>query len=79
MSEFNGKKVSYATLKDGPIFIPSYGQLRAELSSTGDGVHKAVEMTIDEPFVILEITDKVGKKITDLIPLTSFSHLVLAK
>lgn len=78
MSDFNGKKVLYGALP-GPIFIPNYGQLRQELSSTGDGLHKSLDMTVCEPWVTLELKDKVGKAFTVLIPMTSFTHMVIAR
>lgn len=77
-SQHNGKKITYATLT-GPIFIPGFGQLNQNISSTGDGLHKGVDMTIHEPWVLLEVKDKVSKPVSILVPCSSFTHMVLAK
>jgi hypothetical protein len=78
MSELNGRKLKLATMHSN-IFIPGVGDIRKELSNTDDGVNKAVQLVIDEPFVILTLKNKVGTAITVPVPLVNFSHMVLAK
>lgn len=78
MSDINGKSVTYAKLHNG-IFIPKVGNLKDTLEAVDSGTGKAVKMTIQEPWVIAEFKDSVGKPVVTAIPTTSFSHLVLAK
>jgi len=78
MSALNGKKLRLATMHAN-MFIPGVGDIRKELSSVDDGINKAVGMTIDEPFVVVTLKDKGGNALTVPVPLTNFSHMVLAK
>lgn len=79
MSKHDGKSVKFAVLHQ-PIFAPGYGQLPANLSGSGvnSGIDKAVKMTIQEPYVLIEAKDQVGKPVEILVPLSGFTHLVLA-
>jgi hypothetical protein len=79
MSSVNGKQVIAATMHSN-IFYPGLGELKKELSSTPNGLSKPVKMTIDEPFLILEVDDARTKRLYTIpVPLTNFSHMVLAK
>lgn len=79
MSALNGKQVTAATMHES-IFVNGIGELRKELSNKDDGTHKAVKMTIDEPFLILEHVNSKFKQTTVIpVPLTNFKNLVLAK
>lgn len=78
MSTIDSKQLAYAALS-GPIFVPGIGQLDKTLSAGDSAIHKGVKMTIAEPWVIVEVKDKVGKLVTIPIPITSFTHTVLAK
>jgi len=78
MSALNGKKLRLATMHAN-MFIPGVGDIRKELSSVDDGINKAVQMTIDEPFVVVNLKDKGGNTLTVPVPLTNFSHMVLAR
>jgi hypothetical protein len=78
MSNVNGRKVKLATMHAN-MFIPGVGDIRKELSSTDDGINKAVGMVIDEPFVVVTLKDKGGNVLTVPVPLTNFSHMVLVK
>lgn len=74
-SPFNGKQLSYAEL-GGPIFLPGIGQITKVLTNKFDGMNKAIKMTLCEPYVVLEVTDKGGKVRKVLVPYTSFTHMV---
>jgi len=78
MSEVNKKKLKLATMHAN-MFIPGVGDIRKELSSVDDGINKAVHMIIDEPFVLVSLKDKGGNTLTVPVPLTNFSHMVLAR
>jgi hypothetical protein len=75
-SKINGKELSYAVLHN-PIFIPDAGQFGPTLSKTTNGMFKGVKMTIEEPWVILEIQNKLGQLVTVPVPLEMFTHTVL--
>lgn len=76
-SGINGKQLKYGALT-GPVFVDGVGQFGPTLSlaSTGSKVKK---MTVDEPWVLVEMEDKVGKTVIIPIPYTAFTHTVLAK
>jgi hypothetical protein len=76
MSKANGKEVSYGALH-GPIFVPGLGQIGPTLSSASSGSLKAVKMTVDEPFVMLEVADKMGKTVELPVPISQFTHMVV--
>jgi hypothetical protein len=72
MSNFNGRKVDYATLHE-TIHTPATGELKRSLSSKASGVDKPVQMRYIDGF--LEV---VAKGTTVLIPVTGVKNLVLA-
>lgn len=76
MSEINGKAVKSATLHEN-TFYPGVGEIKKELHTQGDGLNRAVKMKVDEPFLMVEVKDKVGKAVTLAIPLTNLKQLVL--
>lgn len=76
-SRINGKQLVYAALT-GPIFVNGVGQFGPTLSTQVSGT-SVTKMTVDEPWVVVELKDKIGKPIVVPIPLTSFTHTVLAK
>lgn len=78
MSAINGKKLTHATLHN-PIFVEDIGSIGSSLHAAHNGLHKAVDMTIDEPFVILRIKDRAGNEKVVPVPITGFTHMVLAK
>jgi len=71
-------KVTYAALHF-PIFVPQVGQFGPTLTTTGSGAAKGIKMTLEGNFVTLEVQDKNGKPNEILVPLTSFTHMVVAK
>lgn len=77
--EFEGKSLSYAVLH-GPIHHPDTGEIRRVLTAKGDGLNKAVKMTLFGDKVLVEVPfAKNSKKFAKLvIPLTGFTHTVLA-
>lgn len=77
MSEINGKRLRYGAVT-GPLFVEGIGQFGPSLSTTATG-SKVTKMTVDEPWVIVEMKDQVGKTVTVPVPLTSFTHTVLTK
>jgi hypothetical protein len=78
MSTVNGKKLSFAVMHQN-IFYPGIGDIRKELSCEDTGLSRGVKMTIDEPFVLVETKTKAGQAVTIPVPITNFSHLVLAR
>jgi hypothetical protein len=77
MSEFNGKKVFMATLHE-PTFIEGAGQIEATINTTSAGC-KVKSMTVDEPFVVLDLQDKAKRPFKALIPIIAFKALVPVK
>jgi hypothetical protein len=75
MSKLNGKSVSYGALH-GPIFTPEVGQMGPTLTKDSSGHSKGVKMTIEEPFVVVEVKNKNGKIVEIAVPITNFSHMV---
>jgi hypothetical protein len=79
MSEMNGKKLRGAQMHEN-FFYPGLGEIKKELSAVDSGMNNAVDMTIDEPFVVLRLNDKKSKaSYTIPVPITNFKYLVLAK
>ena len=77
MSKLNGKTVVAATLHSN-IFVAGLGEIKKDLLAVANGINKPAKMTIDEPFLILEMEDtKFRRLYTIPIPLTNFTHLVL--
>ncbi len=76
MSKINGQKVIMASMHNG-IFIPGIGEIKKEVSTTSTG-SKVKSLTIDEPFLILEVLEDKSRRIyTVPVPLTNFASLVL--
>lgn len=75
MSKCNGRKVKLATLH-GPIHVPDIGQLGPKLSNFQNGVDKAVDMVIDEPFLMIYVKGRLASAEVP-IPLANVSHMVL--
>lgn len=73
MSAVNKRKATQATLH-GTIFVPNIGQLGPSLSNKQTPTSKAIDMTVDEPFLVLRIGNS-----TVPVPLTNVTHLVLDK
>jgi len=78
MSELNGKEVVYGVTA-APMFVPGCGSVGPTLTSSDGVVHKNITMTLDGSFVVAKVKDKVNQTVTVLIPITSFTHMVLAK
>lgn len=76
MSKLNGKELSYGVMH-GTVHVPNMGQIGPVLTSTNDAMHKTVKMTVDEPFVILEVPIKNGRPMTVNVPIVNFSHMVM--
>lgn len=77
MSNINGKSVKTAVLLSGGLFVQGFGTTRSTLSNVDDGINKAVKMTVDEPFLLLEMKDSQTKAVTKLaVPLSNFSHMI---
>lgn len=59
------------------IFIQGEGTTRGTLTSTHDGINKEAKMTVENPFLRIELTNATTKKKTVVLsPLSNFSHLV---
>lgn len=72
----DGKSVTYAVLHY-PIHTPGTGQVGPTLSSNiSNAGAKQAKMTLELPFVRV-IIDNQGKKTTLMVPLTSFTHMVV--
>lgn len=78
MSDINGKSVTYAKLH-APIFIPKVGNLKDTLEPGSNHDTKTLKLEVQEPWILAEFKDEVGKKVSVALPTTSFSHVVLAK
>lgn len=77
MSKVNGKNVLAASLHEN-LFVPGVGEIRKELSSTASGLNKAIKMTIDEPFLLLEIeAPQARRTFTISVPLSNFKHILI--
>jgi hypothetical protein len=77
MSQVNGRAVK-AALMHNNIFFPGIGEIKKELNTADTQTQKGIKMTVSEPFVVLEIKDKVNTIKEVAVPLTNFSYLVLA-
>lgn len=78
MSSIQGKEVVYAVMH-GPIHTPQAGHLKQVLKNTSDPENRAVKMKISGDFVVVTATNPATKKSVEiLVPLTGFTHLVLA-
>ncbi len=78
MSSINGRQVTYAVTHTN-LFVPGLGEIRKELSNVDNGTHKSVDMLLDGDFVVLTTKNKAGAPVTIAVPLSNFSHLVLAR
>jgi hypothetical protein len=73
-----GKKVTYAKMHAG-IHTPQSGQLKDTLTAVGDPSNAPVKMVIEGGFVKVTAKNASTKREVDiLVPLTNFTHLVLA-
>lgn len=77
MSKYEGRRVTYA-VAHGVIHVPFMGQIGPTLGGEGS-VNRPVKMTIQEPFILLEVDDKTNRTFSILVPLTNFSHILPAK
>jgi hypothetical protein len=78
MSKVNGRKVTRATLTD-TIFVPGIGTVGKDLNGTQSAEHSAVEMEIDEPFLLCVFRERQTKKPIEVpVPLAQVRGLVLA-
>lgn len=76
MSKLNGKELSYAVMH-GTVHVPEVGQIGKTLSATATAEYRAVKMTVDEPYVIVEAAVKGKKSVSINIPIVNFSHMVV--
>lgn len=78
MSKFDSKDVSYAVLHS-VIHHPTVGQYGPVFQNWQDSARKATKMTLQEPFLVLEIPNPKDKKLSVkcLVPLTNVVHFVL--
>ncbi len=62
-------------------FYPGVGEIKKELSAVDNGLNRGIKMTIDEPWIILEVPDKANKNRVHVVPvpISNFKHVVLAK
>lgn len=74
-SALNGKQLSFA-VTTGPLFVEGAGQFGPTLSTKNTGT-KVISMTIEEPWVLVEVKGDQGRTLSAAIPLTSFTHTVL--
>lgn len=74
MSKYDGCEISFAVALED-LFLVNYGTLSKKLSNKGDGLNKAVKMTLDGQFVILELRNSLGKTVTELVPVTFFKQI----
>lgn len=77
MSKLNGKKLQAATMHQN-IFFPNVGEIKKELTNVDSGLNKAVDMVIDEPFILVTTKNKANKPVIIPVPITNFTHMVLA-
>lgn len=76
-SSINGKELKYGALR-GPIFAEGIGQISQTLNPVAVG-SKVIKMTVEEPWILVEMKDNVGKLTILAIPIAAFTHTVLAK
>jgi hypothetical protein len=78
MSNINGRTVLDASMHEN-MFVNGIGEIKKELSSMDTAGTKGVKMTIDEPFLNLEIfSPRANKNFLIAVPLTNFKRLVLS-
>ena len=72
MSKLNGKELEYAVLHNS-LFIVGIGDLGKNLSSKTTPTLKAVKMTVDEPFIVVEVEGSRSHKTHRVaVPITNF-------
>jgi hypothetical protein len=76
MSQEETLQVSWAMLH-GNLFYPGLGEIKKELSTHGDAINKAVELSISGSYLYIKVSDKAGMKRTIGVPMTNVSHFVL--
>jgi hypothetical protein len=76
MSE--SKKLSYAVLH-APVHVPDMGSIGPTLSTIKNPTIKQLEsMTLEDGFVTIKVAS--SKQVFEvLVPITSFTHMVVAK
>ena len=75
MSKYNGYELSAATTLQH-LFVVNVGQLGPKLTLTGEaGSAKVQKMTLDGNFVELELKNKLGKTVVELVPITFFAQI----
>lgn len=60
------------------LFYPGIGEIKKELSTTFDSINKEVTLSLVGDLVHVGVTDKGGKTVTLLVPITNFKFMVLA-
>ncbi len=75
MSKLNNKELSFARLKT-KLFMPDLGEVGPTLTNKNTPEGKAVKMTVDEPYVRIELSNKLNKSVTLVVPMEQFTHLV---
>jgi hypothetical protein len=78
MNEHYGKPVDHAVCH-GVMHYPGIGQFGPTLNRNQVGSVKVLDMTMGDSFVTVEVQGPQLNKATVLIPLTGFTHIVLAK
>lgn len=81
MSKLDSKPLSMAVLHQNLGHVPNVGNVEKTFTMTQDAKHKAVKsMVICEPWVLVEFYTQNPKKTVEVpIPITNFSHTVLAE
>jgi len=60
----------------GIVFVPNVGNIGPTLTNSNSGTEKAVKMTVDEPWVLIETTDKFKKPAFISVPIEYFTHIL---
>ncbi len=74
-STLNGRELSFAVTA-GTLFVEGAGQFGPTLSTKTTGT-KIIRMTIEEPWVLVEVKAEQGRVVSVPVPITSFTHTVL--
>lgn len=79
MSKYSGRTVLAAALAEG-IFIPGFGDIKKELTSSANAMSNEIKMTVEDDYVVLHLKNKVkGGKSDVLVPIASFKYIILDK
>ncbi len=76
MSKLNGQSLKAAYMHDN-AFLPGLGEIKKELVIGANGNNKVTKLTIDEPFVIVEIFGTATRRnYVFPVPVTNFKILL---